>query len=59
MTAARLNPFTYAVELVRFALYGRLDGPAAAVVVAASAVLFLIAVPGYDPQRAVRKAPAL
>ena len=52
------NPFTYAVELIRFALYGAFD-PAAALVVAGTTVLFfLLAVIGYDPQRGMlRRAP--
>ncbi len=45
------NPFTYAVELIRFALYGMFE-PVAALVVAGTMVLFfLLAVIGYDPQR--------
>jgi ABC-2 type transport system permease protein len=46
-----VNPFTHAVELIRFALYGMFE-PVAALVVAGSTVLFfLLAVMGYDPQR--------
>jgi ABC-2 type transport system permease protein len=45
------NPFTYAVELIRFALYGELNIVAALVVVGATALFFLLAVLGYDPQR--------
>jgi ABC-2 type transport system permease protein len=45
------NPFTYAVELIRFALYGQFDAVAALVVTGATGVLFLLAVIGYDPQR--------
>jgi ABC-2 type transport system permease protein len=56
--AAKLNPFTYGVELIRFALYGRFDGLSAAVVLAAAAVFFLIAAWGYDPQRAFQRRPA-
>ena len=48
---AELNPFTYAVELTRFALYGKLDAVAALVVVACGLAFFLFAVLGYDPQR--------
>jgi ABC-2 type transport system permease protein len=45
------NPFTYAVEMIRYALYGMFE-PVSALVVAGSAVLFfLLAVYGYDPQR--------
>jgi len=45
------NPFTYAVELIRFALYGEFDAISAAVVVGATIVFFAAAVIGYDPQR--------
>jgi ABC-2 type transport system permease protein len=55
---ARCNPFTYAVELVRFALYGRIDWVAAAAVLAAALLFFLIAAWGYDPQRAFQRRPA-
>jgi ABC-2 type transport system permease protein len=45
------NPFTHAVELIRYALYGMFE-PVAALVVGGTAVLFfLLAVFGYDPQR--------
>jgi ABC-2 type transport system permease protein len=55
---ARINPFTYGVELVRFALYGKVDGVAVAVVVGCSLVFFLAASYGYDPQRAFQRRPA-
>jgi ABC-2 type transport system permease protein len=45
------NPFTYAVELIRFALYGQFNTVAALVVCGTSALFFLLAVLGYDPQR--------
>src|ERR1700756_2041971 len=45
------NPFTYAVELIRFALYGELNIVAALVVVGATPLFSLLAVLGYDPQR--------
>ena len=45
------NPFTYAVELIRFALYGRFEPMSAVVVCGATALFFLLAVIGYDPQR--------
>jgi ABC-2 type transport system permease protein len=52
------NPFTYAVEMIRYALYGMFE-PVSALVVAGSAVLFfLLAVHGYDPQRGMgRRGP--
>jgi ABC-2 type transport system permease protein len=46
-----INPFTYAVELIRFALYGTFEPVAAAVVVGSTALFFLLATLGYDPQR--------
>jgi ABC-2 type transport system permease protein len=45
------NPFTYAVELIRFALYGSFEPVAALVVVGTTVLFFLLAVLGYDPQR--------
>jgi ABC-2 type transport system permease protein len=48
---ALANPFTHAVELIRFALYGMFEPVAAAVVAAATVGFFLLAVTGYDPQR--------
>ena len=48
-----LNPFTYAVELIRFALYGQFD-PLAAIVVAGCAIVFLAAsIVAYDPSAGV------
>jgi len=55
---ALANPFTYAVELIRYAAYGKLNGEALAVVVASGVVFFLLAAHGYDPQRgAIRRTP--
>lgn len=48
---ARFNPFTHAVEWMRFALYGKDPGWAPAVVIGTGLVCFLVAVWGYDPQR--------
>jgi ABC-2 type transport system permease protein len=48
---ALANPFTYAVELIRYALYGLFEPIAALVVLGSAAVFFLLAVIGYDPQR--------
>jgi ABC-2 type transport system permease protein len=46
-----LNPFTHAVELIRFALYTKLD-PLSLGVVAACTVLFMVgAILAYDPAR--------
>lgn len=53
---AQVNPFTHAVELVRFALYGKIEPTALAVVALCGLVAFLAAVLGYDPQRgAIRR----
>ena len=48
---ARWNPFTYAVEWMRFALYGKDPGIAPWVVLGTLAVYFALASWGYDPQR--------
>ncbi len=48
---ARLNPFTHAVELIRFALYGQFNALACGVVTGALVLFFVAAVLGYDPQR--------
>src|SRR6476619_4290673 len=45
------HPFTYEVELIRFALYGAFEPVAALVVTGAAVLFFLLAVIGYDPQR--------
>ena len=53
-----VNPFTYAVELIRFALYGMFEPVAALVVIVATLVFFLLAAFGYDPQRGMlRRTP--
>jgi ABC-2 type transport system permease protein len=46
-----LNPFTHAVELIRFALYGQFNGAAALYAVATLAVLLALAIYGYNPSR--------
>ena len=46
-----MNPFTYVIELIRFALYGEFNLPAFGVVLASLIVFFVLAVQGYDPQR--------
>ena len=48
---ARLNPFTHAVEWIRFAWYGKDAGFAPWVVLGCLAVFFGVACWGYDPQR--------
>ncbi|MGX7703342.1 ABC transporter permease [Methylobacterium sp. Gmos1] len=47
----QLNPFTHAVELVRFALYGAFNPVACAVVVGTGLAFFVMAVAAYDPGR--------
>jgi ABC-2 type transport system permease protein len=49
-----LNPFTHAVESVRYALYGEISG-SLLVVMAATLVFYWIAAAGYDPQRGLIK----
>jgi ABC-2 type transport system permease protein len=48
---ARLNPFSHAVELIRFALHLRLEPVALAFVLAAAAAFFALATLAYDPGR--------
>ncbi|HYP85421.1 MAG TPA: ABC transporter permease [Variovorax sp.] len=48
---ARFNPFTQAVEWMRFALYGKDPGAAPWIVLGCLAAFFLLACWGYDPQR--------
>ena len=48
---ARFNPFTHAIEWVRFALYGKDPGLAPYVVLGCGAAFFAFACWGYDPQR--------
>ncbi|MDA0989249.1 MAG: ABC transporter permease [Verrucomicrobia bacterium] len=45
------NPFTHAVEMIRFALYGQINPMSWLVVLAATAVFLLVAIWGYDPAR--------
>ena len=49
-----LNPFTHAVELIRFALYGQVNGMAALWVVLALVLFTAAALWGYDPARGVQ-----
>jgi ABC-2 type transport system permease protein len=46
-----LNPFTHAVELVRFALYGQINWVSIAVVCGCTAVFMIGAILAYDPSR--------
>ena len=52
---ARFNPFTYAVEAIRFALVGQINGMALLVTGLVAVALFVIALLGYDPQRGLMK----
>lgn len=56
----RLNPFTQAVEAIRFALYARFEPVPVAATLLALAVFAALAVHGYDPARGLagRRAPA-
>ncbi len=47
----QFNPFTHAVELVRFALYGDIAWISLSVVALCAALFLALAVVGYDPQR--------
>jgi ABC-2 type transport system permease protein len=46
-----VNPFTYAVELIRFAFYGQVDWLSLVVVVGFTAVFLAGAIIAYDPSR--------
>ena len=47
----QLNPFTHAVELIRFALYGQVNWLALAVTAGCATVFMLAAIIAYDPSR--------
>jgi ABC-2 type transport system permease protein len=47
----QLNPFTHAVELVRFALYGEINWISLAVVSGCTIVFMVGAILAYDPSR--------
>jgi ABC-2 type transport system permease protein len=46
-----LNPFTHAVELIRFALYGKLNEISLAVVLGCTVLFMVGAIVAYDPSR--------
>src|SRR5215207_4238382 len=46
-----LNPFTHAVELIRFALYGQMNWVSLAVVCGCTAAFMIGAIMAYDPSR--------
>jgi len=47
----RLNPFTYATELIRFALYGQVDTVSLALVIGCTIVFLAAAVFAYNPSK--------
>jgi ABC-2 type transport system permease protein len=47
----RLNPFTYAVELIRFALHGQLDIVSLGIVVLCTILFLSAAVYAYNPSK--------
>ena len=47
----RFNPFTYCVELIRFALHGQIDTVSLAVVLACTAAFLAAAVYAYNPSK--------
>ncbi len=55
---ASVNPFTHAVEAIRFALYGQLLPSSLCIVAGCTGAFFCIALWGYDPQRGVARRPA-
>ena len=56
--AAQFNPFTYGVQLVRYAGEGKLYGLGAVVVCGCTVVFMVAAIIGYDPQRGfMRRGP--
>jgi ABC-2 type transport system permease protein len=55
----QFNPFTHAIELIRFALYAKMNWVALAVVVGCTAVFMIGAMFAYDPSRGFsRRGPA-
>jgi ABC-2 type transport system permease protein len=55
---ARFNPFTHAVEAMRFALYGQAQKDSLLVVAGCAVLFFGVALWGYDPQRGMARRPA-
>ncbi|MDT4889649.1 alcohol ABC transporter, permease protein [compost metagenome] len=52
-----LNPFSHAVEMVRFALYQRVNGMAIGICLGLTAIFALAALMSFNPQHAaLRKA---
>ncbi len=57
-TICAWNPFSHAVELIRFALYGQVNMIALSVVVATFVVFMWASVIGYDPARGMMRKKA-
>lgn len=53
-----VNPFTHAVELIRFALYGQLNWAALGWTLLAFSLFLALAVRGYDPSRGMIRGKA-
>ncbi|MGV8840165.1 MAG: ABC transporter permease [Bauldia sp.] len=53
---ATANPFTHAVELIRYAAYGSFTATSLAVVLGVGALGFVLAVLGFDPERRTARA---
>ncbi len=53
----RYNPFSYCVELIRFALYARVNPEALLVVLSATLLFGALAVAAFNPQRGYGKSP--
>jgi ABC-2 type transport system permease protein len=54
-TLCLVNPFTYAVEAIRFALYLEVNAPATGIVTACLAVFFASAAIAYNPQQGLQQ----
>lgn len=54
---ATYNPFTHAVEAIRFALYGQAQWLHLGVTAGCALAFFAVALWGYDPQRGMAKRP--
>lgn len=53
------NPFTHAVELIRFGLYGQVNWTSLAVVGGCTLIFMIGAIYAYDPSRGlIRRGPA-
>ncbi|WP_201830947.1 ABC transporter permease [Microvirga zambiensis] len=58
----RFNPFTYAVEAIRFALYARFDGTSLAVVTGVAVAFLILSLFAYNPSKGLiarRGTPAM